>query len=85
MTRRYAVLPGDGIGIDVTREAVKALEAASEVCGFGLELRSFDYGAERFLTDDPELTRARLALLAATAQVLAAGLDVLGVGAPEKM
>jgi len=49
MTRRYAVLPGDGIGIDVTREAVKALEAASDACGFGLELRSFDYGAERFL------------------------------------
>jgi len=43
------------------------------------------YGAERFLTDDAELTRARLALLAATAQVLAAGLAVLGVGAPEKM
>ena len=55
MTRRYAVLPGDGIGIDVTREAVKALEAASEVCGFGLELRSFDYGAERYLRDGTTL------------------------------
>ncbi|HSV70862.1 MAG TPA: arginine--tRNA ligase [Methylibium sp.] len=43
------------------------------------------YAAERFLTDDAELTRARLALLAATAQVLAAGLAVLGVGAPEQM
>jgi len=43
------------------------------------------YAAERFLTDDAALTRARLALLAATAQVLRNGLAVLGVGAPEKM
>jgi isocitrate/isopropylmalate dehydrogenase len=28
MERRYAIVPGDGIGIDVTREAVKVLEAA---------------------------------------------------------
>jgi arginyl-tRNA synthetase len=43
------------------------------------------YAAERFLGEDGELTRARLALLAATAQVLASGLAVLGVAAPEKM
>lgn len=43
------------------------------------------YAAERFLTDDAALTRARVALLAATAQVLRNGLAVLGVGAPEKM
>lgn len=43
------------------------------------------YAAERFLTDDAALTRARLALLAATAQVLRNGLAVLGVSAPEKM
>ncbi len=43
------------------------------------------YAAERFLTEDAELTRARLALLAAVAQVLASGLAVLGVSAPEQM
>jgi arginyl-tRNA synthetase len=43
------------------------------------------YAAERFLGDDAELTRARLALLAAVAQVLCSGLAVLGVGAPEQM
>ncbi|MBL0718657.1 arginine--tRNA ligase [Piscinibacter sp. Jin2] len=43
------------------------------------------YAAERFLTEDPALTRARIALLAATAQVLRNGLAVLGVSAPEKM
>ncbi|MBH1988391.1 MAG: arginine--tRNA ligase [Burkholderiales bacterium] len=43
------------------------------------------YAAERFLVDDVELGRARLALLTATAQVLRSGLALLGVGAPEKM
>jgi arginyl-tRNA synthetase len=43
------------------------------------------YAAERFLTDDAHLTRARLALLAACAQVLEGGLAVLGVSAPEQM
>jgi arginyl-tRNA synthetase len=43
------------------------------------------YAAERFLVDDAELARARLALLAATAQVLRNALAVLGVSAPERM
>ena len=43
------------------------------------------YAAERFLVDDVELTRARVALLAATAQVLRNGLALLGVSAPDKM
>jgi arginyl-tRNA synthetase len=43
------------------------------------------YAAERFLVDDAPLARARMALLAATAQVLRNGLDVLGVSAPESM
>jgi len=43
------------------------------------------YAAERFLVDDPALARARMALLAATAQVLRNALGVLGVGAPESM
>ncbi|HKQ59684.1 MAG TPA: 3-isopropylmalate dehydrogenase [Candidatus Polarisedimenticolaceae bacterium] len=47
--RRFAILPGDGIGVDVTREAVKVLQAASALERFELELAHFDYGAERFL------------------------------------
>ena len=43
------------------------------------------YNAERFLVDDESLKRARLALVAATRQVLANGLAVIGVGAPERM
>jgi arginyl-tRNA synthetase len=44
------------------------------------------YAAERFLLDDDAaLTNARLALLAATRQVLRNALAVLGVSAPDKM
>ena len=43
------------------------------------------YDAERILVDDVPLRRARLALVAATAQVLRNGLAVLGVDAPERM
>jgi len=43
------------------------------------------YAAERFLVDDAALARARMALLAATAQVLRNALAVLGVSAPQAM
>jgi len=43
------------------------------------------YAAERFLVDDPVRARARMALLAATAQVLRNALAVLGVSAPQSM
>jgi arginyl-tRNA synthetase len=43
------------------------------------------YAAERFLVDDAALLHARMALLAATAQVLRNALALLGVSAPRKM
>ena len=43
------------------------------------------YDAERILVDDPATKLARLALVAATAQVLRNGMALLGVCAPEKM
>ncbi len=43
------------------------------------------YASERFLVDDAALARARMALLAATAQVLKNALGLLGVSAPESM
>ena len=41
--------------------------------------------ARRALPDEPELTMARLALVAATQRVLKHALSILGVDAPEKM
>jgi arginyl-tRNA synthetase len=43
------------------------------------------YAAERFLLDDARLSAARLALLLATRQVIANGLALLGVSAPERL
>jgi arginyl-tRNA synthetase len=43
------------------------------------------YDAERILVEDEPVKLARLALVAATAQVLRNGLAVLGVSAPQKM
>ena len=43
------------------------------------------YDAERILVDDESVKKARLALVAATAQVLHNGLAILGVSAPRKM
>jgi arginyl-tRNA synthetase len=48
------------------------------------EFHSF-YNAERVLVDDAKERDARIALLAATRQVLANGLAVIGVSAPERM
>lgn len=43
------------------------------------------YNASRFLVEDEKIKLARLALIAAIAQVMRNGLDLLGVTAPEKM
>jgi len=48
------------------------------------DLHSY-YNASRFLVEDENLKLARLALIAAVAQVIRNGLDLLGVSAPEKM
>lgn len=48
------------------------------------EFHSF-YNADRVLVDEEELRLARLALLSATKQVIANGLSILGVSAPNKM
>lgn len=47
---RIAVIPGDGIGIDVTIEAVKVLDTVCEVGGFRVHRDEFDFGADRYLS-----------------------------------
>jgi tartrate dehydrogenase/decarboxylase/D-malate dehydrogenase len=43
---KIAIYPGDGIGIDVTREAVRVLKAAETRLGdFALDLTEFDWGS----------------------------------------
>ena len=53
-THRLAVVPGDGVGVEVTAEAVKAVEAAADRFGFGVETTDYDLGGDRYLrTGDP--------------------------------
>jgi 3-isopropylmalate dehydrogenase len=46
---RVAVVPGDGIGVDVTHEAVKVLEEAASRGGFSLETVFFPWSADHYL------------------------------------
>ena len=64
MERRFAIVPGDGIGVDVTRETVKILEAVAERGSITLRLDSFDYGADRYLDTGETLSDKALAELA---------------------
>jgi 3-isopropylmalate dehydrogenase len=54
-TKRIAVIPGDGIGPEVTAEAVKVLNAAVSKSGKKLALTNFDWGADRYLRDGTTL------------------------------
>jgi 3-isopropylmalate dehydrogenase len=46
---RIAVIPGDGIGIDVTAEAVKVIRAVGDVFGRTFDLEMLPYGADYYL------------------------------------
>src|SRR5262249_51218696 len=49
--KRIAVIPGDGIGIDVTRESMRVLRRVNEAFGAALEFVEFDWGAEKYLSE----------------------------------
>ncbi len=49
MTKRIAIIPGDGIGLDVTTEATKVLKTLSESRGLPLELVQFDWECLRLI------------------------------------
>src|SRR6201991_780421 len=59
-TLALAVIPGDGIGQEVTAEALKVLEAAAPA-GVKFEQTSYDLGAERYLATGEVLPDAVLA------------------------
>jgi arginyl-tRNA synthetase len=66
-----------------------AVELAPHLIAFYLKELAADfhsyYNASRFLVEDEAVKLARLALIAAVAQVIHNGLALLGVSAPEKM
>lgn len=72
--KRIAVIPGDGIGKEVTPEGVKILESACAVTGRKLSFTYFDWGADRFLGDGTTLP-------ADAPQMLARDFDAILFGA----
>ena len=55
VSKRIAVIPGDGIGPEVIAEAAKVLNAAVSKSGKRLALTNFDWGADRYLRDGTTL------------------------------
>jgi 3-isopropylmalate dehydrogenase len=67
------VIPGDGIGPEVTREAVRTLEVAAEVFDFKLTLKSFDWGADKYLATGISMPEGGLEMLSREFDAILAG------------
>ncbi len=77
-TYRVATIPGDGVGIEVTTEAVKALDAAAGRFDFKVDYSEYDLGGRRYLNTGE--------VLPTSVQDELAGHDVIllgAVGTPE--
>lgn len=61
---RIALIPGDGIGREVVREARVVLERVSTVEGLAFDLTELDLGADRYLRDGVTITDAEFRSLA---------------------
>lgn len=75
---RLAVIPGDGIGPEVTDCALQAVEAASGHFGFRVDLTHYDLGGRRYLATGEVLPDSVLAELAEHDAILLGA-----VGTPE--
>ncbi len=49
MTHNIAVIPGDGIGIEVMPEGLRVLQAAGTRFGFALHFETFDWGSDHYM------------------------------------
>src|SRR5436309_4333856 len=71
--KRIAVVPGDGIGPEVIDEAVAVIERLRETHGVGLELKHFDWGADKFLSEGVTLPQGALEMLSREFDAVLAG------------
>jgi 3-isopropylmalate dehydrogenase len=71
--KRIAVIPGDGIGPEVVREAVRVLKHLQETKAVELEFVDFDWGAEKFLCDGVSLPPGALEMLTKEFDAILAG------------
>ncbi len=63
MVKRIAIIPGDGIGIDVTAEATKVLGTLVRSRHLPLECETFDWGATKYLREGVTLPAGALEML----------------------
>jgi len=71
--KRIAVIPGDGIGPEVIREAVLVLERLRETHDVQLQFTDFDWGAEKFLREGVSLPEGALEMLSRDFDAILAG------------
>lgn len=65
-----AVIPGDGIGPEVTNEGLKALAALDKRFGLGVQTSMFDLGADRYLRTGEVLPESAVEAMAGCDAVL---------------
>ena len=63
MAARIAVIPGDGIGKEVTPEAIKAIRAVTASARRQIEFVEFDWGADKFLREGVTLPAGAVEML----------------------
>jgi len=73
MTKRIAIIPGDGIGIEVTAEATKVLQTLMASRRLPLESVTFDWGAEKYLREGVSLPEGALEMLRRDFQAILIG------------
>ena len=71
--KRIAVIPGDGIGPEVIREAVGVLDRLRETHGVELALTHFDWCADKFLKEGVSLPEGALLMLSEEFDAILAG------------
>ena len=71
--KRIAVIPGDGIGPEVVREAVRVLKHLGETRDLQLEFVDFDWGADKFLNEGITLPDGALDMLSDEFDAILAG------------
>ena len=60
---RIAVIPGDGIGVEVTPQAVKVLKAVTAPAKRAVEFIEFDWGADKYLREGVTLPAGAVEML----------------------
>jgi 3-isopropylmalate dehydrogenase len=73
LRKRIAVIPGDGIGPEVTYEAVRVLELLRDAGMPELELTHFDWGADKYLREGVSLPEGALRMLTEDFDAIFAG------------